>query len=83
MIEMGRWMMGMMMSHSQGFNTKIGVCLFLMAKIESRQNINIYIGHWPTEAMLARNFGLGRYLQLWCKCKVYPYLRIFQGVPIA
>ena len=55
MIEMGRWMMAMMMSHGLEFNTKIGVCLFL-ANIESRQNI----GHWPTEAMLARNFGLGR-----------------------
>ena len=57
MIEMGRWMMVMMMSHGLGFNTKIGVCLFL------RQISNpdrIYIGHWPTEAMLARNFGLGR-----------------------
>ena len=41
MIEMVRWMMVMMMSqsHSLGFNTKIGVCLFLKANIESRQNI--------------------------------------------
>ena len=78
MIEMGRWMMAMMMSHGLEFNTKIGVCLFL-ANIESRQNI----GHWPTEAMLARNFGLGRYLQLCCKYRVGPYLRIFQGVALA
>ena len=41
MIEMGRWMMVMMMSHGLGFNTKIGVCLFL-ANIEYRQNIYIY-----------------------------------------
>ena len=41
MIEMGRWMMVMMMSHGQGFNTKIGVCLFLKANIESRQNIYV------------------------------------------
>ena len=41
MIEMGRWMMVMMMSHGLGFNTKIGVCLILKANIESRQNIYI------------------------------------------
>ena len=56
------------------------VCFWQISNID---RIYIYIGHWPTEAMLARNFGLGRYLQLCCKSKVCPYLRIFQGVALA